>query len=92
MLERLRGRPDLWVRFKAILALTEVEGGELRTADEVEELLVEEVRWPGSETVHQWAAQAKERTAGEFAVAQPRASVRKKSADLVVRLRRGHRR
>jgi hypothetical protein len=78
MLERLRRRPDLWARFEAILALTEVEGGAWRTADQVEELLVEEVRRLGSETMHQWAAQAEERTASELAAAHPRASVRKK--------------
>ena len=80
MVERLRRRPDLWERFEAILALTEVEGGELRTADQVEELLVEEVRRLGSEAMHQWAAQAGERTASEFAAAHPRASVRKKKS------------
>ena len=57
MLERLRGRPDLWARFEAILALTELEG-EWRAADQVEELLVEEVRRLGSQTMHQWAAHA----------------------------------
>ncbi len=80
MLERLRRRPDLWVRFEAILALTEVEGGELRTADQVEELLVEEVRRLGSEAMHQWAAHAEERTTGEFEATHPRASVRKKKS------------
>ena len=78
LLARLRRRPDLWARFEAILALTEVEGGAWRTADQVEELLVEEVRRLGSETMHQWAAQAEKRTADEFAAAHPRASVRKK--------------
>lgn len=92
LLERLRRRPDLWARFEAILALTEVTDGALRTADQVEELLVEEVRRLGSETMQQWAAQAEERTASEFGAAHPRASVRKKGADLVVRFRSGHRR
>lgn len=78
MLQRLRRRPDLWTRFEAILALTEVEDGTLRTADEVEALLIEEVRRLGSETMHGWAAQAEERTAREFQAAHPRASVRKK--------------
>jgi len=78
LLQRLRRRPDLWARFEAILALTEVEGGALRTADEVEALLVEEVRRLGSTAMHQWAAQAEERTAHEFQAAHPRASVRKK--------------
>ena len=78
LIERLRSRPDLWERFEAILALTEAEGGELRTADEVEALLVEELRRLGSEAMHEWAARAEERTAREFQSANPRASVRKK--------------
>ena len=78
MLERLRRRPDLWTRFEAILALTEVEDGALHTADEVETLLLEEVRRLGSEAMHRWAAQAEERTARQFQAAHPRASVRKK--------------
>ena len=78
LIQRLRGRPDLWARFEAILALTEAEGGELRTADEVEARLVEEVRRLGSEAMQDWAARAEERTAREFQSANPRASVRKK--------------
>ena len=78
MIERLRRRPDLWERFEAILALTEVEEGELRTADAIEALLVEEVRRLGSAAMHQWAAQAEARTGREFAAAHPRAAVRKK--------------
>ena len=51
LLEKLRRRPELLERFEAILALTESEGGELRTADEVEELLVEEVRRLGNRAI-----------------------------------------
>lgn len=79
LLEKLRSRPDLWERFEAILALTEVEEGPWRTADEVEALLVEEVRRLGSEAMHEWARQAEERTAREFQAAHPQASVRKKT-------------
>ena len=75
---RLRARPDLAARFEAILALTEVEEGALRTAAEVEALLVEEVRRLGHQTMTQWAQQAEARVADEFAAAHPRASVRKK--------------
>jgi len=78
LLERLRRRPDLWERFEAILALTDAEEGELHTADEVETQLIEEVRRLGSEAMHDWAAQAEERTAREFLAAHPKASVRKK--------------
>ena len=52
MTERRRRRPDLWGRFEAMRALTEVEGGALRTAAEVEALLVEEVRRLGCAALH----------------------------------------
>lgn len=78
LLESLRNRPALRERFEAILALTEVEEGKLRTADEVEALLVEEVRRLGSETMHQWAEQAEARIGRDFQAAHPQASVRKK--------------
>ena len=78
MLEWLRRRPDLWERFEAILALSGVENGEWRTADEIEALLVEEVRRLGRAAMHDWAVQAEARTAREFAAAHPRAAVRKK--------------
>jgi hypothetical protein len=78
LIQRLRSRPDLWERFEAILALTEAEGGELRTADAVESLLAQEVRRLGSEAMHDWAARAEERTAREFQNANPKATVRKK--------------
>lgn len=78
LLKRLRRRPDLWARFEAILALTDAEVGALATADEVETRLVEEVRRLGSAAMHDWAAQAEERTAREFQTAHPKASVRKK--------------
>ena len=78
LIQRLRSRPDLWDRFEAILALTEAEGGELRTAAAVEALLAEEVRRLGREAMHDWAARAEARTAREFQSAHLKATVRKK--------------
>lgn len=66
LLEKLRERPELLDRFEAILALTEAEGGPLRTADEVEELLVEEVRRLGHRAMHDWAGAAERRAAAEL--------------------------
>ena len=80
MIGRLRRRPDLWERFEAILALTEVEEGELRTAESIQALLVEEVRRLGSAAMHRWAAQAGARTGREFAAAHPRVAVGEKKA------------
>ena len=44
LIEQLRERPELMERFEAILGLTECENGPVRRADDVEDMLVEEVR------------------------------------------------
>ena len=78
LLEALRERPELLERFEAIVALTDSQEGELRSADEVEELLVEEVRRLGSHAMHQWAQGAEERAARELRKEHPQAGLRKK--------------
>lgn len=59
-IEMLRQRPELRERFEAILAISHVEG-EVRSADEVEELLIEEVRKLGNASMKQWAKEAEAR-------------------------------
>ena len=66
LIEGLRQRPQLMERFQSILELANSEEGPLLTADEVEELLIEEVRKLGNETMTQWAVTAEERVAGEI--------------------------
>lgn len=78
LLEKLRSRPELLERFEAILELTEAQGGELRTADEVEELLVEEVRRLGHRAMADWAGQAEQRAGEELRQAVSGARLRKK--------------
>lgn len=80
LMEALRERPELMDRFEAILALTDSQEGALRTADEVEELLVEEVRRLGSHAMHQWAQGAEERAARELTKEHPHAGLRKKKS------------
>lgn len=77
-IEKLRGRPQLMERFEAILELTQSEEGELRTADEVEELLVEEVRRLGHRAMEDWASGAEERVAGALKQSGPGVRLRKK--------------
>ena len=89
-LERLRSRPELMERFEAILELTNCEGGELRTADQVEELLVEEVRRLGHGAMQGWAVRAEERSAGQLRQEVPGVRLRKKSPELVVHLWSDH--
>ena len=66
-------------RFEAILELTESEGGKLRTADEVEDLLVEEVRRLGNRAMHDWAGGAEQRAAEELRQGVSGARLRKKA-------------
>ncbi len=78
LLEALRRHPELLERFEAILALTRSGAGPLRSADEIEELLVEEVRRLGSRAMHDWAQGAEERAARDLRQAHPKARLRKK--------------
>jgi len=71
LLERLNARPQLKSRLEAILALAESESGELRTADEIEELLITELRRLGNQTMDDWARGAHARVAAEMKQKDP---------------------
>jgi hypothetical protein len=70
-IERLRKRPDLRERFEAILEISDGEEGELRSADEVEALLIEEVRKLGNASMGQWAREAEARVGQEHQKKNP---------------------
>jgi hypothetical protein len=78
LIEQLREQPDLLARFQSILDLTRNEGSALKTADEVEGLLIEEMRRLGHAGMSQWAARAEERVGREFKQQEPQARSRKK--------------
>ena len=65
-MERLREHPELLERFQSILDLTGNAQGPLKTADEVEELLIQELRQLGKSSMNQWATQAEERVSEEL--------------------------
>jgi hypothetical protein len=65
-LERLRRHPELRARFESILELTRNADGPLKTADEVEEQLIQELRQLGRTSMNQWAAQAEQRVSDEL--------------------------
>jgi hypothetical protein len=65
-IERLRRHPQLWARFQSILELTRHADGPLKTADEVEELLIQELRQLGSTSMNEWATRAEERVGDEL--------------------------
>jgi hypothetical protein len=78
LIEQLREQPDLLARFQSILGLTRNEGTALKTADEVEGLLIEEMRRLGHAGMSQWATRAEEHAGRAFKQQEPQARSRKK--------------
>jgi hypothetical protein len=77
LIERLRQHPEMLVRVQSILDLAHAADGPLKSADEVEELLIQELRQLGRSTMNQWATQAEVRVGDEL-----------KSQDATVRRRK----
>ena len=78
LIEQLRQHPEMMERLQSILEIARNEDGPLKTADEVEELLIQEMRRLGSTTMHQWASQAEERVSTELQQQDPTVRSRKK--------------
>jgi hypothetical protein len=78
LLELLRQQPEMAARFESILNLASNAEGPLKTADEVEALLVEAVRRLGHATMSQWAVRAEERVSQELKEQEPALRSRKK--------------
>ena len=78
LIEQLRQHPAMMQRVQSILEIARNAEGPLKTADEVEELLIEEMRQLGSTTLHHWAAQAEERVSRELQQQDPAVLSRKK--------------
>ena len=78
LLAQLREQPGLLARFQNILGITRNEGSALKTADEVEGLLIEEMRQLGHASMSQWVVRAEERVSRELKNQEPQARSRKK--------------
>ena len=66
LIHQLRQQPQMLARVQGILDLAHAADGPLKTADEIEALLILELRQLGSTTMHQWATQAEERVSAEL--------------------------
>jgi hypothetical protein len=66
LIQQLRQQPQMLGRLQSILDLAHATDGPLKTADEIEELLIHELRQLGSTTMNQWAVQAEERVSAEL--------------------------
>jgi 2-iminoacetate synthase ThiH len=78
LMEQLREQPELMERFQTILQISSSTDGPIRSADEIENLLVEEMRRLGNMTMGTWAAGAEERLVKQFKEEHPSARARKK--------------
>ena len=78
LLEQLRHHPQMMERVQSLLDITRHTEGPLKTADEVEELLIQAMRRLGNASMHQWATQAEERVSNELKGQDPTVRSRKK--------------
>lgn len=78
LIDQLRQHPEMMARFQSILDLANNSDGPLKTADEVEELLIQEVRRLGNVTMNQWASRAEERVGQELKAEDDSVRSRKK--------------
>lgn len=78
LIERLREHPELMERFRMILEITASAEGPLKRADEIEELLIEEMRRLGNASLGSWATRAEKTLGEQLKQKDPLAGVRKK--------------
>lgn len=77
-IELLREHPHLMQRFRNILEISSNAEGPVKSADEVEGLVIEEMRRLGNATMGDWAASVEKRLGEELQQKEASARVRKK--------------
>jgi hypothetical protein len=78
LIEQLRQYPELFKRVRSLLELTASAEGPIRKADEIEALLIEEMRRLGHATLETWAGKSEPTLAAELKQKDASARVRKK--------------
>jgi hypothetical protein len=78
LIERLRKHPESMECFQSILGISANADGPIKTADEVEALLIEEMRRLGNTTMRGWAASMEERLSEQLQQQEVSARARKK--------------
>jgi hypothetical protein len=78
LIEQLRQHPQIMARVQSILEIARNAEGPLKTADEVEELLIQEMRLLGHATMSEWATQAEVHISDELRSQDPTVLSRKK--------------
>jgi hypothetical protein len=78
LIQRLRQHPKLMERFQSILEISANTEGPIKSADEVEALLIEEMRRLGNTTMSDWVASAEQRVGEQLERKDASAGVHKK--------------
>ena len=78
LIDRLREHPELRERFLHILEISASAEGTVKKADEIEALLIEELRRLGHVTMESWARGVESTLAEQLKQRDPSAIVRKK--------------
>lgn len=78
LIEGLREHPELMERFQSILDISANADGPVKRADEIEALLIEEMRRLGHATMESWASGAESILGEQLRREDPSAGVRKK--------------
>jgi 5'-deoxynucleotidase YfbR-like HD superfamily hydrolase len=78
LIDRLREHPELMERFQHILEISSSAEGTVKKADEIEALLIEELRRLGNVTMEGWASGAEKSLTEQLKQRDPSATVRKK--------------
>src|SRR4051812_9195839 len=78
LIEQLRKHPELMERFRSILEITTSGEGRLKSADEVEGLLIEEMRRLGNTSMGSWAAEVERKLVERLKQKDESAQMRKK--------------
>ena len=77
LIEQLRQHPEMMARVQSILEIARNADGPSKTADGVEEQLIEEMRRLGNATMGHWAIEAEERVSNELKSQDPTVLSRK---------------
>ena len=78
LIEQLRKYPELFERVRSVLEIAASAEGPIRKADEIEALLIEEMRRLGHATMETWAGKAEQTLGAELKQKDASATVRKK--------------
>ena len=78
LIEQLREHPELMERFQMILEITANAEGPIKRADEIEALLIQEMRRLGHASMESWASKAEKSLGEQLQQKDQSAGVRKK--------------